>query len=213
MSTSSSASSSSGSASGSSSGNSTSATFTSIPQTAAAGGVSFTQPATSSSAFYKIASNEPNTFGWNFTGLYVTPTHLTVSAVCSQNGQTYPVGPTDGVIAGSATEVTWDLWSYQNAHSNVPLVVGTYMLHIWDDRGPGAQREPGLFQENSALEFALYTPQPYTPLESTYLHCSTTVPCCRPERFVLIYAHFKAGYVRAATAHGPTSPHTPHSSA
>ena len=121
-------SSSSSSASGSSSGNSTSATFTSIPVTAAAGGLTFTQPVTTSSAFYKIASNEPITFGWNFTGLYVTPTHLTVSAVCSQNSQTYPVGPTDGVIAGTATQVVWDVYDYQQSHPDQPLAVATYTL-------------------------------------------------------------------------------------
>ena len=60
------------------------------------------------------------------------------------------------------------------------------MLHIWDDRGPGAAREPGLLSENSALRFAMYSPQPYTPLESAYMFTScshrilvlTDVTCC-----------------------------------
>lgn len=151
------------SASASSSGNSSS--FISIPQTAAAGGLSFTQPATSSNAFYKIASDSPVTFGWNFTSLIITPTHLTISAIC-ENGNTYPVGPTDGVIDGTATEVVWDVFSYQQANPGTPLAVATYTLTIWDDRGPTATRAGGLFNPNSNLEFALYTPQPYTPLAS-----------------------------------------------
>lgn len=142
----------------------------SIPQTAPAGGLTITKPPQTATSYYKIAASNTVTFAWNFTDVLSTPTHLTVSAICD-NGNTYPVGPTDGVIAGTATEVTWDLWSYQQAHSNLPLVPGSYVLHIWDDRGPGAAREPGLLQENSALQFALYTPQAYTPLESTCLFC------------------------------------------
>ncbi|KAI0367166.1 hypothetical protein BV20DRAFT_574988 [Pilatotrama ljubarskyi] len=136
-----------------------------IPQSAPAGGLTITQPPQTATSYYKIAPSNTITFAWNFTDVLSTPTHLTVSAVCD-NGNTYPVGPTDGVIPGDATSVTWDLWSYQQAHSNLPLAEETYVLHIWDDRGPGAARQPGLLSENSALKFALYSPQPYTPLES-----------------------------------------------
>ena len=56
-----------------SSSNSTSVTPSStisIPQTAAAGGVSITQPpSTASASYYKIAQNEYITFGWNLTSL------------------------------------------------------------------------------------------------------------------------------------------------
>ncbi|KAI0674092.1 hypothetical protein C8Q78DRAFT_1163060 [Trametes maxima] len=136
-----------------------------IPQSAAAGGLTITQPPQTATSYYKIAPSNTITFAWNFTDVLSTPTHLTVSAVCD-NGNTYPVGPTDGVIAGDATSVTWDLWSYQQAHSNLPLAEASYVLHIWDDRGPGAARQPGLLSENSALKFALYNPQSYTPLEN-----------------------------------------------
>lgn len=44
--------------------------------------------------------------------------------------------------------------------------MGTYNLKIWGDQGPNAQRAPGQFQPNTALEFALYTPQAYTPIAS-----------------------------------------------
>ena len=138
----------------------------SIPATAPAGGLTFTQPAqTAGISFFKIASGQPLTFGWNFTYLLATPTHLTVSAV-GDNGNTYPVGPTDGIIPGTATSVEWDLYSYQSAHPNTPLAQGSYTLHIVDERGPGARMEPGKFTENNALHFALYFPRPYTPLES-----------------------------------------------
>ena len=83
-----------------SSQNTNTGSFVSIPLTAAAGGLTFTQPPqTSDISFYKVASGAPITFGWNFTDLLVTPTHLTLSAVCD-NGNTYPVGLANGVIPG-----------------------------------------------------------------------------------------------------------------
>ena len=80
------------------------------------------------------------------------------------NGNTYPVGPTDGVIPGTATQVVWDIYSYQVNNPNKPLAQATYTLNIWDDRGPGSARRAGYLQPNSALQFALYTPQSYTAI-------------------------------------------------
>ncbi|KAH9855603.1 hypothetical protein C2E23DRAFT_901464 [Lenzites betulinus] len=136
-----------------------------IPQTAPAGGLTITQPPQTATSYYKIAPSITLTFAWNFTDVLATPTSLTVSAVCD-NGNTYPVGPTNGIIPGDATSVTWDLWGYQTDHPNLPLAEETYTLHIWGDRGPGAAREPGELSENSALKFAMYSPEAYTPLES-----------------------------------------------
>ncbi|KAI0746530.1 hypothetical protein C8Q80DRAFT_1106205 [Daedaleopsis nitida] len=146
-------------------GNTPTTSTSSIPQTAAAGGLTITKPPQTATSYYKIAASNTVTFAWNFTDVLVTPTSLTVHAY-GENGNTYPVGGTDGVIPGTATEVAWDLWSYQQAHPDLPLAPGKYVLHIWDDRGPGAARAAGMLQENSALQFALYTPLPYTPLES-----------------------------------------------
>ncbi|THH08742.1 hypothetical protein EW146_g8899 [Bondarzewia mesenterica] len=150
------------SASGSSSGNSSSI---SIPQTAAAGGLTITSPPQTSVAFFKLAPSQPITFAWNFTSLYSTPAHLTLSAVCD-NGITYPVGPTDGIIPGTATSVVWDAWGFQESNPASPLPQATYTLNIFDERGPGVARAPGLFSPNNNLKFALYTPQPYTPISS-----------------------------------------------
>lgn len=138
---------------------------TTIPQTAAAGGITITQPPQTATSFFKIAPGNLVTFAWNFTSLLSTPAHLTVSAICD-NGNTYPVGPTDGIIPGTATSVVWDVYSYQQAHSNTPLAVASYTLYIHDERGPNPTRAPGLLEPNSALKFALYTPQAYTPLVS-----------------------------------------------
>jgi hypothetical protein len=150
------------SATASPSGSGSSSSTLLIPQTAPAGGVTITQPPQTATSFYKIAPSQLITFGWNFTFVLATPTHLTVSAVCD-NGNTYPVGPTDGIIDGTATQVVWDVFSYQQ-NNPTPLAQASYTLHIWDDRGPGATRRPGFLEENSALKFALYTPQSYTAI-------------------------------------------------
>ncbi|KIM70023.1 hypothetical protein SCLCIDRAFT_98949, partial [Scleroderma citrinum Foug A] len=139
-----------------------------IPADAAPGEIVFTQPPLQSTSYYKIASGEYITFGWNFTDLYVTPTSLTLSAVCD-NGNTYPIGPTDGVIPGNARSVVWYPYGYQTGNPTVPLAQASYTLHIWGDGGPSAAATPGYLDANSDLEFALYTPQPYTPLASGWM--------------------------------------------
>ncbi|KIJ63115.1 hypothetical protein HYDPIDRAFT_66668, partial [Hydnomerulius pinastri MD-312] len=136
-----------------------------IPQNAPAGLLTVTQPPQQSTSYYKIAQNQYITFAWNFSYILATPTHLTVSAVC-ENGNTYPVGPTDGIIPGTATSVVWDTYAYQTSHPQLPLAQAKYTLKIWGDQGPDAPRAPGYLTPNSALQFALYTPQAYTPIGS-----------------------------------------------
>lgn len=144
---------------------SSSSTF-SIPQTAPAGGIIFTQPAqTAAASFYKIAPSQLITFGWNMTSVLSQPQSLTLSALCD-NGFTYPVGPSNGIIPGSQSSVVWDPVSYQSANPGTPLGVGSCTLSVWDDRGPTALPAPGLFGPNNQLRFALYTTQLYTPLAS-----------------------------------------------
>lgn len=133
-----------------------------IPQSAPAGLLTVTQPPQSLTSFYKIAPKQLVTFGWNFSYVLSTPAFLTVSAVA--NGNTYPVGPTDGVIPGTATEVVWDIYSYQVANPTKPLGEATYVLNIHDERGMGAGRAPGRLVPYSGLQFALYNPQGYTGL-------------------------------------------------
>ena len=96
---------------------------------------------------------------------FIYSLHTTVSAIC-ENGNTYPVGPTDGKIPGTATSVVWDTYGWQQSNANSLLAKATYTLEIFDNRGPGSARSPGLLQPNNALRFALYTLQQYTPISS-----------------------------------------------
>jgi len=124
-----------------------------------------------------MAPSEYITFGWNFTGLSVTPTALTVAAV-GTNGNTYPVGPTDGVIPGNAQSVVWYPYGYQTANPNLPLAVASYTLHIWASGGPSAAPTPGYFAPYSGLIFSIYTPEPYTPLSSgkpAFVYCVPSI--------------------------------------
>jgi len=140
-------------------------TTSAIPATVPAGLLTITQPPQTTIAFFKIAPSQPITFAWNFSYVLSTPASLTVSAIC-ENGNTYPVGPTDGKIPGTATSVVWDAYNWQQVNPNSPLAQATYTLEIFDERGPGSSRGPGLLQPNNALKFALYTPQGYTPISS-----------------------------------------------
>ncbi|KAG8219352.1 hypothetical protein J3R82DRAFT_267 [Butyriboletus roseoflavus] len=129
------------------------------------GEIVFTQPPLQSTSFYKIAPGEYVTFGWNFSYLAYTPTAITVSAAC-ENGNTYPVGPTDGVIAGDAQSIVWYPYGYQTANPSLPLAQASYTLLIFGSDGPKAIPTPGYLEPNNQLQFALYTPQAYTPLAS-----------------------------------------------
>ncbi|KIL00805.1 hypothetical protein PAXRUDRAFT_821256 [Paxillus rubicundulus Ve08.2h10] len=141
------------------------ASASSVPANGEPGMIVFTQPPLQSTSFYKIAPGEYVTFGWNFTYLAVTPSAITVSAVC-ENGNTYPIGPTNGVIAGNAQSVVWYPYGYQTANPSLPLAQASYTLHIWGDGGESAIPTPGYLEPNSQLQFSLYTPQPYIPLTS-----------------------------------------------
>ncbi|KAJ3575767.1 hypothetical protein NP233_g886 [Leucocoprinus birnbaumii] len=153
------------SGSGNSTASQNSTPLPAIPANQPVAGITMTKPPQSSTSFFKIAPNEIVTFGWNYTYLIKHPENLTVSAIC-ENGNTYPVGPSNGVIDGTATEVAWDLHSWQVNHPETPLAQGTYTLTMWDHRGSSARPEPGMIRPYNSLRFALYSPQPYTPLDS-----------------------------------------------
>ncbi|KAJ7163515.1 hypothetical protein C8R43DRAFT_989844 [Mycena crocata] len=138
----------------------------SIAESNPVGGATITQPPQTSTSIFKIAPNQMITIGWNLTYVLATPTSITLSAVC-ENGLTYAVGPDSaGRVPGTATQVVWDIYSYQQAHPNTPLAQASYTLHMWDDRGPTAARRAGYMSPNTGLAFAMYTPQPYTPIAS-----------------------------------------------
>ncbi|ORY91671.1 hypothetical protein BCR35DRAFT_298934 [Leucosporidium creatinivorum] len=161
----------------------------SIPADAAAGGLTYTNPAaTDAVSYYKIASGNPITFGWNYTSLYVTPSSLTFEARCSANSFTYPVGPTTG-IPGSETQIVWDPYEYAQSANAIPFAQASYTLRVYDERGIDAAATAGYFNgANSIVNFALYSPAAYTPLASgwTCVTCSLAAVSAKLDHPLLI---------------------------
>lgn len=142
----------------------------SIPSSAPNGGITITEPAqTADASYYKIAQGVTVTFGWNFTSVLSYPTSLVVQAVCSDNSNTYTIASS---LPGTASNVTWVPYDYDQraAQSGQPaLIQATYRLQIFDERGLTVAASPGLFSPNTKVQFALYIPQPYTPIAGEWL--------------------------------------------
>ncbi|KAL1410785.1 hypothetical protein Q8F55_001727 [Vanrija albida] len=160
--------------------NSASSTSTSsIPDSVPAGGILMIDPPnTASSSYYKIHPSEFITFRWNFTSLVATPSSLTVVASCPENGNTYPVGPTDGsrnTINGAATQVVWNPYQWQQQPGQPKFAVAEYQLKIYAG-DPGARPLPGRLTPYSGTKFGMYLPAAATPLaEWTCTTCSGAV--------------------------------------
>jgi len=128
----------------------------------------FTQPpATAAASYYKIAANLPLTFGWNYTNVLSFGNSITIVAYCSLNKISYTIS----TLPAMATAITWDPYALQQQPGYPLFAEATYTLQIFDERGPGAGPTPGLMSPSSQLKFAMYKPQPYTPLASWT--CST----------------------------------------
>jgi hypothetical protein len=134
-----------------------------------AGGISMMTPALSSgSQFYRIGDYV--TFGWNYTSLLATPTAIDILASCSANNQLYTVAMNQSVSPSGAA--TWDTGGYQ-ATATVPLLTEKYTLFIYDaDSSISAAAQAGYLAPFNALQFGMYLPQAYTPLNDGF-QCAT----------------------------------------
>ena len=89
---------------------------------------------------YQDADRTSYTLATSFSTPSVTPASLTIVASCSQNGNTYPVGPTNSlgqinnVVPGSATQIVWNPYQYEQQPGATPLQAATYRLSVWDER-------------------------------------------------------------------------------
>ncbi|KAF3407785.1 hypothetical protein DPV78_000441 [Talaromyces pinophilus] len=126
-----------------------------------AGGASMTNPASTSTTYYKIGQNI--TFGWNFTSLHITPTAVDVIASCSSNSATYTLA--NNVTYSNATSVVWETDNY-GSDSQSPLLTAHYTLIIYEaGTSPTEVASPGQLGPAS-YTFAMYSTQKYTPLAS-----------------------------------------------
>ncbi|KAK1142266.1 hypothetical protein N8T08_008011 [Aspergillus melleus] len=142
-------------------------TSTSIDPRSPAGGVKMLTPSTGASSYYKIG--EHVTFVWNYTSLLVTPSAVNVIASCSLNSATYTIS--SNMSVEETGKVVWDTKKYQ-ANATVPLLTATYTLVIYDaDTEIGDTAGPGHLSSQNQLNFGMYVPQSYTPLNE--YHCVT----------------------------------------
>ncbi|ODO05489.1 hypothetical protein I350_04540 [Cryptococcus amylolentus CBS 6273] len=180
----------SGSGSASNSASTAATSSVSIPQTAANGGVTVTQPPSSASAsYYKIAEDSWVTFGWNFTSLYVTPTSLTVIASCSANGYTYSVGPTTSpynVYPGNTTQIEWNPWQWEQNPTQVAFAEATYVLKIWDERGEDAGETAGYMSPYSGTDFMMYRPAGYTSIADGWEYSNAFHTLTQPAHLAML---------------------------
>lgn len=139
------------------------------------GGLTFTQPpATAAASYYKIAENNALTFGWNYTNILSYGNSITIAAFCSLNKITYTIT----TLPARATALTWDPYAQQQVAGYPAFAEATYTMQIYDERGPMAGPTAGLMSPNTALKFAMYKPQPYTPLACKLLATLLGVISC-----------------------------------
>lgn len=94
----------------------------------------------------------------------VQPTSLTLVASCSANGNTYPIGPTgssSNTLPANATQVIWNPWQWEQIPGQVPFAEATYVLQIYDERGPGVGIKGGYLSPYSGTQFSMYRPAKY----------------------------------------------------
>ena len=139
-------------------------TSTSIDPRSPPGGVKMLTPSTGASSYYKIG--EHVTFVWNYTSLLVTPSAVNVVASCSLNSATYTIS--SNMSVEETGKVVWDTKKYQ-ANATVPLLTATYTLVIYDvDSEIGDTAGPGELSSQNQLNFGMYVPQSYTPLNGKF---------------------------------------------
>lgn len=81
------------------------------------------------------------------------------------------MGPTNGTrntISGNATQVVWNPWQWEQSAGATPFAQATYVLKVWDERGPAATVRGGYLSPYAGGQFAMYRPQSYTPLSGKF---------------------------------------------
>ncbi|KAJ8097353.1 hypothetical protein POJ06DRAFT_261149 [Lipomyces tetrasporus] len=138
----------------------------SIDPRSPAGGVSMITPAITDSETY-IKVGDYATFSWTYTSLIVSPSAVNVEAYCSVNDYYYPIAN----VTANDTHVVWNTSAYQET-ATIPLLVAEYTLYIYDaSSNPSSIANPGHLAAYDNLNFGVYTPQPYTPLND--YQCAT----------------------------------------
>lgn len=122
------------------------------------GGISLVTPASTASTYIKIGDHA--TFSWKYTSLKVTPKHLDVVAICSQNSQTVTITTKH---PAKDTELVWDT-SKAEKNSSINLLTSKYELKMYDSSSNASTttQRPGHLTP-LAYTLGLYRPRSYSP--------------------------------------------------
>lgn len=126
-----------------------------------------TPAATDGMTFVKVGDQV--TFKWNYTSLSVSPSYIDVVATNTVNSQTYTIA---GNMSFQQTQsVVWDTGEFTQT-TDLPFVIATYTLMVYDAAtDPTTAPKAGYLAAFQNLQFGVYTPQPYTPLNE--FRCAT----------------------------------------
>lgn len=129
-----------------------------------AGGVQMLTPATTAATtYYKVGDYV--TFGWNYTSLSVTPSHIDVYVTCTANSATYTVA--NNASYDPKGHAVWN--TSADATGKAPLLTDQYTLVIHDAaKDVTAVASAGYLGAYDQFTFGMYTPQPYVPKDSQY---------------------------------------------
>lgn len=76
------------------------------------------------------------------------------------------------MFPGNTTQVVWNPWEWEQIPTEVPFAEATYVLSVWDERGPGAARKGGYLTPYSGTNFMMYRPAGYTSIAGELVFAS-----------------------------------------
>lgn len=124
------------------------------------------------SQYYRVGSNI--TFGWNYTSLLVTPSHIDILATnTAQPGITHTLA-INQTVATKTGSLIWDTEHYPKS-ARLNLDTGKYTLIIHDTtKDINAVAQAGHLGSFNQFAFGIYNPQPYQDLDDGF-RCATCV--------------------------------------
>jgi hypothetical protein len=179
----------SGSATGSQSGTKTTSKSSSAsvfdPRMPAGGASMITPDAMSPASYYKI--NDYVTFVWNYTSLSRDPKFVDVLATCTANNALYTIAANE--TFEQTQSIVWDTGNYQ-ATGTIPLLTETYTLIVHDAaKDVSATASPGYLGTWKGYQFAMYEPQPYTPIaDYVCATCSSAMSLMEKQTYGFLFS-------------------------
>lgn len=139
----------------------------------------------SPASYYKI--NDYVTFVWNYTSLSRDPKFVDVLATCTANNALYTIAANE--TFEQTQSIVWDTGNYQ-ATGTIPLLTETYTLIVHDAaKDVSATASPGYLGTWKGYQFAMYEPQPYTPIaDYVCATCSNAMSLMEKQTYSFLFS-------------------------